>query len=347
MRVVVDAMGGDHAPGVAVRGALDAVRVDAGIEVILVGREDEIRQRLPRSGAPSRVRIVPAADVLEMHESPVEALRRKPDTSIARSIRLLADGEADAVVSAGNTGGAVAAAALGLAKLPGARRAGIAAPFPTRRGHCVLMDVGANLQPKATDLVEYAVMASEYARAVLGVGVPRVGVLSVGGEEDKGRPLVRQAADGLRALLGTRCVGNVEGQEIFAGDVDVIICEGFVGNVILKASEGLLEAFVHHMLGRLEEDLSDTVTDDGGSTVADALDELRQRTDYTRYGGAPLMGHDGAILICHGRSPAVAIRNAVRAARSYVSHDVNARIAAGLAALASNSDVTRAMGGNA
>lgn len=346
-RVAVDAMGGDHAPAAVVRGALRAVREIPGIEVVLVGREDAVRAEVPGGVLPSGARIEPAADVLEMHDAPVEALRRKTDTSIARAMGLLAAGEVDALVSAGNTGGVVAAATFGLERLPGARRAGIAAPFPTSAGHCVLMDVGANLQAKASDLVEYAVMASEYVRAVLDVPDPRVAVLSVGGEEGKGSPLVRRAAEALRSAPGIRFTGNVEGQQIFAGAADVVLCEGFVGNVILKASEGLLEAFVHHVLGRLQTEVDADGEHAFERRVAEQLDELRGRTDYTRYGGAPLMGHVGTIVICHGRSPPTAIRNAVAAADRLVVRDVNSRIARGLLALESDAQVAAILGGGA
>jgi len=338
-RVAVDAMGGDLAPTAIVRGALAAVRELPGVEVVLVGREDTLLAEIGNDGPPSALTIVHADDVLEMHESPVEGLRRKPDASIAVAMRLLATGDADALVSAGHTGGTVAAATFALPRVPGARRAGIAAPFPTRTGHCVLVDVGANLQAKAPDLVQYAVMAREYTRAVLDVDEPRVAVLSVGGEEGKGSPLVRRAADALRALPGIDFIGNVEGQEIFRGAADVIVCEGFVGNVILKASEGLLEAFVHHMLSELGGDI--------GPNGDDVLEDLRSRTDYTRYGGAPLLGHRGMIMICHGRSPASAIRNAIEAVDRCIDRGVQERIVGGLAALSANDDVAAILGAGA
>jgi len=330
-RVAVDAMGGDLAPAAVVRGALTAVRELPGIEVVLVGCEAAILKELPDGRAPSGISVVHASEVLEMHESPVEGLRRKPDASITVAMRLLASGDADALVSAGHTGGTVAAATFALSRIPGARRAGIAAPFPTRTGHCVLVDVGANLQAKAPDLVQYAVMAGEYTRAVMGIAEPRIAILSVGGEEGKGSPLVRRAAEALRAFPDVHFTGNVEGQEIFSGATDVILCEGFVGNVILKASEGLLEAFLHHMLAELGGEVS--------PAGDDVLEDLRNRTDYTRYGGAPLLGHQGTILICHGRSPHSAIRNAIEAADRCVDRNVNERIVAGLGALAANTDV--------
>jgi glycerol-3-phosphate acyltransferase PlsX len=339
-------MGGDHAPAAIVAGAQEALRDLPDLELILVGREDAVLAELG-GDVPDRVHLVHANDVLEMHESPVEAIRRKADTSIAKAMDLLAGGDADALVSAGNTGGVVAAATFLLGRIPGARRAGIAAPFPTTTGHCVLMDVGANLQAKAGDLVEYSVMATEYARAVMDIAEPRVAVLSVGGEENKGSPLIRRAAEALRAAPEVRFTGNIEGQDIFAGDVDVVLCEGFVGNVILKASEGLLEAFIHHMLGSLHSEVNGVGDGSFDRALSEQLDDLQSKTDYTRYGGAPLMGHTGAVMICHGRSPAPAIRNAIAAAERYVAEGVNERIARGLATLGSNEEVAAILGGSA
>lgn len=338
-RIAVDAMGGDHAPAEIVRGTLDAVAADATLQVLLVGDTERVRPFLPGGRTPERVTLVHAADVVEMHESPVEALRRKPDNSIAKAMGLVVAKKADAFVSAGNTGGAVAAATFLLPRLANCRRAGIAVPMPTRRGHCVVMDVGANVQCKPIHLVQYAVMASEYARTVMGVAEPRVGVLSVGGEEGKGNPLVKDVFAALKAHSGVRFVGNIEGQQIFAGDADVVVCEGFVGNVILKAAEGLSEAFLHLLLAELDQVLG------GGSEAAGrVLADLRKRTDYSAYGGAPLIGHEGAVFISHGRSKARAICNAVLAADSYVDHQVNARITTALAALAADDGVAAALG---
>ena len=338
-RIAVDAMGGDHAPAEIVRGTLEAVEASPNVEVLLVGDESRVRPLLPGGGPPARVRLVHAAEVIEMHDSPVEALRRKPDNSIAKAMSLVANREADAFVSAGNTGGAVAAATFLLPRLPNCRRGGIAVPLPTRTGHCVVMDVGANVQCKPVHLVQYAAIASAYSRTVLGVESPRVGLLSVGGEEGKGNPLVKDVFAALRAHRGVRFAGNVEGQQIFSGEVDAIVCEGFVGNVILKAAEGLSEAFLHILLAELEEVLG------GGSEAAGrVLTDLRKRTDYAAHGGAPLLGHEGAVFISHGRSKARAMRNAVLAADSFVVQRVNERITEALAALAADTEVGSLLG---
>lgn len=337
-RIAVDAMGGDLAPREIVLGALAAAESDPALEQILVGVEDRIRAEVPAGGLPKNVSIVHAADVLEMHESPVEALRKKQDTSIVKCMKLVLEKRADAVVSAGNTGGVVAAATFLLPRLPNCRRAGIAVPFPSRTGHCVLMDVGANIQCKPVHLVQYAVMAREYAREICGIADPRVALLSVGGEAGKGNPLVKEAFSALKAMKGLRFVGNVEGQDIFSGDVDVVVCEGFVGNVILKASEGMAEAWFHMLFQELGESLGKA-----SPAAKQVLAHLQQRTDYAVYGGAPLMGHEGAVFISHGRSHATAMRNAIRFADSFVGHSVNARITEALAAMASDADVTAAL----
>lgn len=341
-RVAVDAMGGDHAPREIVRGAVAAAEADPSLEQILVGVEDKIRAELPRGEPPRGVAIVHAADVLEMHESPVEALRRKSDTSIVRCMKLVLEKRADAVVSAGNTGGVVAAATFLLPRLPNCRRAGIAVPFPTRTGHCVLMDVGANIQCKPVHLVQYALMAREYAREVCGIDDPKVALLSVGGEEGKGNPLVKETFAALKAVKGLRFAGNVEGQQIFSGEADVVVCEGFVGNVILKSVEGMAEAFLHLLFNELGDSLGQT-----NPAGREVLAHLRARTDYAQYGGAPLMGHEAGVFISHGRSSATAMKNAIRFANSFVGHRVNARITEALAAVAIDAEVSAALEGAA
>jgi len=338
-RVAVDAMGGDYAPREVVLGTLEAISRDPRLEVLLVGRESAVREHLPQGAAPERIELVDVPDVVEMHDSPVDALRKKPRNSIAESVKLVAEHKAEAFVSAGNTGGCVAAAQMLLPRLAHGRRGGIAALMPTRLGRCVMMDVGANLQCKPVHLVQYAVMAAAYAKEVLGTVDPRVAILSVGGEEGKGNPLVKDVFAALKAHEGVRFIGNVEGQQIFGGDADVIVCDGFVGNVILKAAEGLSEAFLHLLLADLENVLGPK--SEQAQTV---LTDLRRRTDYAAYGGAPLLGHAGAVFISHGRSKARAIKNAVLAAGSYVDHHVNARIEEALGSLAADPRVAAALG---
>ncbi len=339
-RVAVDAMGGDHAPREIVRGAVAAAEADPALEQILVGDEGKIRAELPGGHPPRGITIAHAADVIEMHESPVDALRKKPDTSIVRCMKLVLEKRADAVVSAGNTGGVVAAATFMLPRLPNCRRAGIAVPFPSRTGACVLMDVGANIQCKPVHLVQYALMAREYAKEICGIADPRVALLSVGGEEGKGNPLVKEVFAALKAVKGLRFIGNVEGQQIFSGEADVVVCEGFVGNVILKSAEGMAEAFLHMLFKEVGDSLGES--NPQGKQV---LSHLKARTDYAQYGGAPLMGHEGAVFISHGRSNATAMKNAIRFADSYVGHSVNALITTALAQLAGNREVASILGG--
>jgi len=331
VRVVVDAMGGDHAPREITRGAVAAAKQSPELTVLLVGNEEQVRAELPDDTPLDRVQVIHAEHVVEMHESPVSALKSKRDTSIGKSVGLLAVGEADALVSAGNTGGVVAASTIGLPRLPNARRAGIAVPLPARGGPCVLMDVGANIQCKPLHLVQYAVMANEYAMRVLDVAKPRVAILSVGDEESKGNPLVKKVGSVLRAYDGVQFVGNVEGQQIFAGDADVVICEGFVGNVILKAAEGLSDVFYRYMLAELNSHMG---AED--NRVNEILSDFRRETDYAHYGGAPLMGHAGSVFICHGRSSARAMENAVLCAANFVEHGVPDGIAEALNRLASS-----------
>jgi glycerol-3-phosphate acyltransferase PlsX len=340
-RIAVDAMGGDHAPGAIVRGAVDAVAArDSDIEVVLVGADLAIRAELRGAEPPPRLRIEVADEVVGMDEHPVDAVRRKPNSSIVRAMTLLASGEVDAVISAGNTGAVVAAGTFLLPRLAGAKRAGIAAPFPSKDGVSLLMDVGATIRCKPVHLVQYAVMASVYAREVFQIEEPRVALLSIGGEDSKGGPLVRDAAEALRALRGVNFTGSVEGQQIFDGGADVILCEGFVGNVILKSAEGLSEQFLHDLLSELDVRLGDA-----DAAVSSVLAEFHRRTDYTRYGGAPLLGHDGAVFICHGRSPAPAIRKAIEVADAHVRLGVTAKVSSGLGVLAADEEVAVALGG--
>jgi glycerol-3-phosphate acyltransferase PlsX len=345
-------MGGDHAPREIVLGVLEAIERDPGLEVFLVGREDAMREHLPGGAAPARIHLVHAPEVVEMDDSPVEALRKKPDNSIARALVLVREKKAEAFLSAGNTGACVAAATMILPRLPNARRGGIAVPFPTRTGRCVVMDAGANIQCKPIHLVQYAAMASEYSKDVVGVANPRVGVLSVGGEEGKGNPLVQTVYNALRASKTINFIGNVEGQGIFSGDADVVVCEGFTGNVILKAAEGLSEAFFH-MLQEGFRSVTAAGAQDGAhgthtfAALHAALGEMKKRIDYEAFGGAPLLGHEGAVFISHGRSKSRAMKNAVLAAGSYVDHHVNARITEALAALSAEADVAAALGRDA
>jgi phosphate acyltransferase len=318
-------MGGDHAPAEVVKGSLLALTRFPLLSILLVGDEPVVRAELSTQGADlSRFTVRHASQIVEMGESPVEALRRKPDTSIQRCMEALRDREVDAVLSAGDTGGVVASATLFARRLKGVKRYGIAIPVPTITGRALLMDVGANIYCKPVHLLQYAIMASAYAQDVMGIEDPRVGLLSIGEEEAKGNDLTKRA----RALLSSarmNFIGNVEGQAIFRGIADVIVCDGFVGNVILKVAEGLAEAFLHTVLSQAQ------AVDGVSSESKEWMGAVRERLDYSATGGAPLLGVEGSVIICHGRSKAKAISNAIGVAVNFTRRGISDRIIEGVA----------------
>jgi glycerol-3-phosphate acyltransferase PlsX len=329
MRVALDAMGGDFAPGPIVAGACEAVADLPDLTVVLVGDQARIEAELAK--APSALRdrmpIVHSSQVIGMEDKPVEALRKKRDNSISRCWGLMASGEVDAVVSAGNTG-AMVASALFNAKmfLPGVRRPGIAAIFPSHKGPIVIIDVGANMNAKAEDLYQYGIMGAIYAEEILGVAGPRIGLLNVGTEDEKGTELTRTTFETYQASpWASRFVGNVEGRDIYDGHVRVIICDGFVGNVLLKAGEGAVE----FLFSELKEELARMMPDlpgDAGQKIAAGLKRLKTRFEYEEFGGAPLLGIRGACIICHGASGSRAIKNALRVAGTMASDRLHDRI---------------------
>jgi glycerol-3-phosphate acyltransferase PlsX len=335
MRIALDAMGGDHAPGPIVAGAVEAVRDQPDLIVVLVGDRERVEAELAKNpGAPlERLPITHASQVIGMEDKPVEALRKKRDNSISKCWQLMATGEVKAVVSAGNTG-AMVASALFNAKmfLPGVRRPGIAAIFPSHKGPVVICDVGANMNAKPEDLYQYGVMGSIYAETILGVTDPRVGLLNVGTEEEKGTDLTRSTAALFRAShLAHRFVGNVEGRDIYDGNARVVVCEGFVGNVLLKAGEGAVE-FLFSTLRQEMARLLPTLPAGVGSTMAGGLKELKARYEYQEFGGGPLLGIQGACIICHGASGSRAIHNALRVASAMAEDRMNQSIVEQLAA---------------
>jgi glycerol-3-phosphate acyltransferase PlsX len=321
-------MGGDYAPQAIVRGALEALPSMNGHELVLIGDEKAIRQELERSGnkAADKVQIVHTSQVIGMDEIPVEAVRQKKDSSICRMVQMAARGELDGVISAGNTGAFAAASQLRMRLLPGVSRTGIAVVIPSFTGPIVLCDAGANLAPKPHHLVQYAHMAGAYANHVLKVARPRVALLSVGEEDVKGTALVKTVHEKLRADGRINFVGNVEGRDLFRGGCDVVITDGFVGNIVLKLIEGLAEGLFKTIAKEIAL---------ASPELARSFDPVIKRVwanhDYAEYGGAPLLGVDGACIICHGRSDHVAIRNAVRVAMEYLDKNVNSVIAAELA----------------
>ncbi len=334
MRIALDAMGGDYAPGPIVEGAVQAVLAQPGIQVVLVGDQARIEGELHKfPDAPrDRLPIVHSSQSIEMHEKPVEALRKKRDNSISRCWMLLATGDVKAVVSAGNTG-AMVGAGLFNAKmfLPGVRRPGIAAIYPTHKGPAVVIDVGANMQPKPEDLYQYGIMGAIYAEHVLGVTQATIGLLNVGAEEDKGNDLVRDAQAMFRASRhSAKFIGNVEGRDIYEGNARVIVCEGFTGNVLLKSGEGAVEFLFAELKQELAK-LLPRLSPEDARAVGGGIKELKARFEYAEFGGAPLLGIRGACIICHGSSDARAIKNAIRVASIMGEDRISAEIVASLA----------------
>jgi glycerol-3-phosphate acyltransferase PlsX len=321
-------MGGDHGPAVVVEGAATAVR-EFGASVILVGDRDAIEREVARlDGGKLDIEIRHASQVVGMAETPSVALRRKRDSSLRIAAELVRDGHASAFISAGNTGAAMAIAMFVIGVLRGIDRPAIAAVLPSLKRYTVLLDVGANVAPKPWHLFQYALMGHVYARGILGVERPRVGLLSVGEEEGKGNDLTKEAYDQLKES-SLNFVGNVEGRDIYNGSCDVVVTDGFTGNVALKISESLAE-----MLGAMiKEELTRDVRSKLGAALAmPAFGRFRKRVDYTEMGGAPLLGIDGAGIICHGASPVKAIKNAVRVASEWAKAGLNEHIKAALEA---------------
>ncbi|MDI6709183.1 MAG: phosphate acyltransferase PlsX [Thermoanaerobacterales bacterium] len=324
MRIALDAMGGDYAPGEIVAGA-EAAAKEFGVDVTLVGDETRIKRAL--SGQGGTVRIVQAGQVIEMGEHPAQAVRRKRDASVVRAVELVRDGQADAVVSAGNTGALMAAALLGLGRVAGIERPALVSLFPNDRGRTVILDVGANVDCKPHHLVQFAVMGAAYAEKLLGIKKPRVGLLSIGEERTKGNELTL-AAYPLLESAPLNFIGNVEGRDFFHGGVDVVVCDGFIGNVVLKTGEGLAMFLERFLQRHVEKNLLAKVTTLAALTT---LKELRQQFDYNEYGGVPLLGVNGVAIVAHGSSRAKAITNAVRVAKEAAENGLVSAIAAGLA----------------
>lgn len=331
-RIAIDAMGGDFAPRAIVGGARAAIEADGDIEIVLVGDESRITQELPAQAAGEvprqhpRIRTVHAEDSIGMDESPVEAVKSKPASSMAVAVDLAVCGKVDAVVSAGNTGAFAAVCQLKLRNLRHVVRAGIGVAIPTASGPVIVCDVGANIQAKAIHLEQYAVMASLYASVVLGLSRPRVALLSIGEEERKGNELTRRTHERLKANRSLAFVGNVEGGDLFDNRCDVAVCDGFVGNIVLKLAEGLAEGLLGSILSEVR-----SVDEALAPRTEAALAEVRRKHDYSEYGGAPLLGVSKPCFICHGRSNERAIGNSVLAASSFCRRELNDTISRALA----------------
>jgi glycerol-3-phosphate acyltransferase PlsX len=329
--IALDAMGGDHAPRAEVEGAILAAR-ELGARIFLVGVEATVRQELNRHRHRGLlIEIVNATEIVTMTDSPSHAFRRKKDSSLHVAAKLVRDGKAEALVTAGNTGAAMTVARFVLGTLPSVDRPALAAAFPNMKDKItVILDVGANVDSKPLQIEQFAVMGEIYYRAIFGVKKPRVALLSIGEEEMKGNELTREAA-ALLKQTALNFVGNVEGRDVFRGNVDVIVCDGFIGNVALKISEGLVE----HIGGMLKKAIKSSLTSQLGYALSkSAFDSFRKRTDYSETGGAPLLGVRGITIIGHGRSNPNAIKNAIRVAHELCRAHVNEKIEQELSAAA-------------
>jgi phosphate acyltransferase len=329
--IALDAMGGDHAPRAEVEGAVLAAR-ELGVRVLLVGLEGPVQQELNRHKAANLpIEIVSATDVITMEDTPSHAFRRKKESSLHVAARLVRDGKAEALVSAGNTGAVMTVARFVIGTLPSVDRPALAWAFPNMKEKVsIILDVGANVDSKPGHIQQFAVMGEIYYRAIWGVKKPRVALLSIGEEESKGNELTREASTLLKQVP-LNFIGNIEGRDIFRGNVDVIVCDGFIGNIALKLSEGLVE----HIGGMMKKAIKSTLRSKLGYVLSKgAFDEFRKRTDYSEYGGAPLLGVRGITIIGHGRSSAKAIKNGIRVAAELCRSGVNEKIEQELSAAA-------------
>lgn len=323
MRIALDAMGGDRAPGVIVEGAIQALKEYKDLEIILVGDEKRVKKELAKYSVKGiSLSIVHASQVVEMDELPTTALRKKKDSSIMVAARLVKEKKAQAIVSAGNTGAAMVATKVVLGTLEGIERPAIAILMPHIHGVSILTDVGANVDCKPQHLLQFAIMGNTYAKEILEIEKPKVGLLNVGKEKIKGNELTRTTYD-LLEKTSLNFIGNVEGRDIFNGSVDVIVCDGFIGNVVLKTAESLAET----IQGMLKKEITKNFLRKLGALLSmGAYRAVKKRIDYSEYGGAPLLGINGVCIITHGGAPALAIKNTLRVAGEFIDHKVNAHI---------------------
>ncbi len=324
MRIAVDAMGGDNAPDEIISGAMESISLlNEDDELILVGPEAVIKPRLSslKSRNKGAISVVDAPEIIGMDEAPIESLRKKVKSSIAVMAKLAKNGHTDAVISAGNTGACVAAFQMRMRNLPGVNRPGIAVVFPTFEGPVTICDVGANISCKPINLYQYAVMASMYSKHLLGIEKPRVGLMSIGAEDAKGNEVVKKAREMMKSDPNINFIGNIEGRDIFKGVCDVAVCEGFVGNVILKLTEGLVDGLfkaIKHEL--IAEKLQLAMK------FKPVIARIYKKYDYNEYGGALLLGVNGTSLICHGSSQSGTIKNAILASKKYYTNKINEKI---------------------
>lgn len=335
--LAVDAMGGDFGPSVVVPGALAAAK-KCGAKILLVGLENAIREvieTLPEDLKQVDFSIIHASQVVEMKEKPSDILRQKKDSSIQVACRLVKEGKANAVISAGHSGACVACGMFIIGRIPGVERPCLATIMPSKTTPRLILDVGANVECKPYYLFQFGLMGAAFAKDILGYEEPRVGILSIGEEEGKGTNTVKEAYELLKSAKNINFVGNAEGRDIFIGDVDVVVCDGFVGNVALKLSEGLALSLIDILKKELLE--NGLMPKIGAFLAKKAFKNLKKKIDYSEYGGAPLLGLQGISFVCHGSSNARAIENAVLMANTYIEKDTHNRL---LAILKENEELT-------
>ena len=323
MKIAVDAMGGDYAPSAPVMGSLQAINAISNIEVVLVGDHDRIISLIKDIPRHTRLHIHHAADVIDMGEAPVQAVRRKPDSSLVQAMRLVKAGEADAVISAGNTGALMAAGLFILGRMTGIERPALSALLPSMKGWgMLLLDVGANLDPKPSQLVQYGIMGSYYCQEVYNIKNPRVGLLNVGEEPRKGPPLIRETYERMERS-GLNFVGNIEARELMQGRADVVVADGFSGNIALKLTEGVGRDLIAEIKAIL---LQNWKTKIAAYLLKDGLTALKRRMDYQEYGGAPLLGLDQIVYKVHGSSQDKAFYSAIQVAHSFCQKNTQTRL---------------------
>lgn len=322
--VALDAMGGDYAPVETVKGGVDAVNASKEIKVLMVGDEEKIRKELAKyTYDPERIEVVGATEVIDNNEPPVQAIRNKKDSSLVRCQRLVKQGEADAMVSAGSTGAVLAGGQLIVGRIKGVHRPPLAPLIPTEKGFSMLIDCGANVDARAAHLLQFAKIGTLYMRHIMGIENPKVAIVNIGTEEEKGNQLVKEAYPLLRECSSINFIGSIEARNIPAGDADVIVCEAFVGNVILKLYEGVAMTLVHKLKASLNASFRGKV---GGLLVKPAVKTMMKEFDATEYGGAPLLGLKGLVVKSHGSSNAYEIQNSILQCISFKKQNINVRI---------------------
>jgi glycerol-3-phosphate acyltransferase PlsX len=323
MRIAIDAMGGDHAPNEIIQGALDSIKLlDDDDTIIIVGPEDIIEPEINRKKfSHQKIKVVNAPDIIKMDDPPVESLRQKPKSSIAVMSKLAKRGETDAVLSAGNTGACVAAFQMRMRNLPQVNRPGIAAVFPTFGGPVTICDVGANIACKPINLYQYAVMASIYSKHIVGIEDPKIALISIGQEDAKGNEVVKKARELIKSDPNLNFIGNIEGRDIFHGVCDVAICDGFVGNVVLKLSEGLVDGIFKAIKNELMQEKLRLAL-----KFKPVMMRIYQKYDYHEYGGALLLGVNGTAIIGHGSSKSRTFKNAIISSKKFFSSKINDKI---------------------